>query len=500
MTVVQKITGATPCLGKRWESINWKKAEAEVRRLKMRIAKAVQEGKWNKVKALQWLLTHSFSAKLLAVKKVTSNKGGHTPGVDGVTFNTPARKMLGALLLKRRGYKAKPLKRIMIPKKNGKKRPLGIPSIADRAMQALYLLALEPISETWADINSYGFRPYRACRDAIGQCFCALAKKYSPKWILEGDIKACFDWIDHSWLLANIPIDKQVLKQWLACGFMQDKKLFPTIAGTPQGGIISPTLANMALDGLEKAVKDASVRKDKVNFIRYADDFIITAASEEHLKNVIVPTIKEFLIQRGLTLSEEKTRIVNIEQGFDFLGQNIRKYRNKLIIKPAKANVKSFKEKVKSIIEKGRGWNAEWLINVLNPVIRGWANYHRYIQSAKTFSIMHIIINNALMKWAKHNNSSKTPKWIRKRFFGLSPKGRFSCLSMDKKGKKKLLELISPCDIPLVRYIKIKGKSNPYDPQYCEYFGMRNHAKNYRPILTDNLTAGLLLKGDLPRA
>ena len=365
MTGVEKLTGATPGLGKHWKSINWKKVQAEVRWLQMRIAKAVEEGKPNKARALQWLLSHSHFARLLAVKKVSSKKGARTPGIDGIIWNTPARKMRGALSLKRRGYKAQPLRRTLIPKRNGKMRPLGIPTLKDRAMQALYLLTLEPIAETLADPNSYGFRPYRACRDAIGQCFCALGKKHSPKWVLDADIKACFDWINHSWLLDNIPLDSCVLQQWLRCGFMQNRTLFPTRSGTPQGGVISPILANMTLDGLERAIKAVSPRRRKVNFIRYADDFIVTAASIEHLEQAVVPAIKAFLAQRGLTLSEEKTRIVRIEEGFDFLGQNIRKYRNKLIIQPAKDNLRSFKDNVKSIIKQGRGWNTEragWVV------------------------------------------------------------------------------------------------------------------------------------------
>ncbi len=413
MTGVEKLTGATSYLEKHWKSIDWKKMQSEVRRLQMGIAKAVTEKKWNKVKSLQWILTHSVSVKLLAVRRVTSRKGARTPGVDGIIWNTPAKKMRAVLALKRRGYKALPLRRVLIRKRNGKFRPLGIPCLSDRAMQALYLLSLEPVSETLADPNSYGFRMYRACRDAIAQCFCALTKKTSSKWILEADIKACFDWINHDWLLANIPMDNQILRQCLKCGFVQNRKLFPTTDGTPQGGVASPTLANMTLDGLEKVIKAASSRKHKVNFVRYADDFIVTASTKEHLEAVILPAIKAFLSERGLTISDEKTRIVHIEQGFDFLGQNVRKYKNTLIIKPAKDNLQAFKEKVKSIIKQGRGWKAESLIDKLNPVIRGWANYHRNIQSYQAFCEIHDIINNALFKWAKRGHSNKTQKWIR---------------------------------------------------------------------------------------
>jgi RNA-directed DNA polymerase len=304
MTV--SVTGALPHQAPNWQLINWDVVKSEVKRLQMRIAQAVKMQRWNKVKALQWLLTHSISAKLLAVFRVSNNKGAKTPGIDGEIWRDPASRINGALSLVRQGYRALPLRRIHIPKKNKGKRPLGIPVMRDRAQQALYLLALEPIAELTADPNSYGFRPYRACRDAIGQCFCALAKRYSARWILEGDIKACFDGISHAWLRENIPIDRKMLDQWLSCGYMEERKLFPTKSGTPQGGIISPALANMALNGMEAAIKAAAAgRGQKVNFVRYADDFIVTAASREILVEKVIPVIETFLNLRGLVLSEE---------------------------------------------------------------------------------------------------------------------------------------------------------------------------------------------------
>jgi RNA-directed DNA polymerase len=217
---------------------------------------AIQEKRWGKVKALQHLLTHSFSGKALAVQRATDNQGKRTAGVDGQTWSTPRHKAQAVLSLRQHGYRAQPLKRVYIPKRNGKKRPLGIPTLKDRAMQALYKLALDPIAETLADPNSYGFRPERSTADAIEKCFKSLHRPGSAQWVLEGDIKGCFDHISHDWLLTHIPLEKPILRQWLKAGFMEKRVWSPTQAGTPQGGIISPLLANLTLDGLETKLKE----------------------------------------------------------------------------------------------------------------------------------------------------------------------------------------------------------------------------------------------------
>ena len=265
----------------------------------MRIAKAVQEKRYGKTRALQWMLTHSYSAKVLAVKRVTGNSGAKTPGIDGVIWKTAKQKIQAVSELRHSGIKTQPLRRIYIPKKNGQKRPLGIPTMMDRAHQALHLLALEPIAETTADINSYGFRPKRRTADALEQCFIALARKNSAQWVLEGDIKACFDKISHQWLLENIPMDKNVLRQWLKAGFIHDNEWYPSDSGAAQGGSASPTIANLALDGIEPLIKSLARRQDKANFVRYADDFIITSNSKEFLEETVKPALKNFLAIRG---------------------------------------------------------------------------------------------------------------------------------------------------------------------------------------------------------
>jgi RNA-directed DNA polymerase len=224
-----------------WHSLDWTKCYRHVKRLQARIVKATQEGRWGKVKALQWLLTHSLSGKALAVNRVTENKGKDTPGVDGETWSTPEAKTDAMASLRRKGYQPQPLRRVYIPKANGKQRPLGIPTLKDRAMQALHLLALDPVSETTADRNSYGFRKARSAHDALEQCFAALGKpSKSAQWVLDADIKGCFDNIDHDWMLTHIPMDTQVLRKWLKAGYVERTSLFPTEVGTPQGGIITP--------------------------------------------------------------------------------------------------------------------------------------------------------------------------------------------------------------------------------------------------------------------
>ncbi len=265
-------TGALKDDADKWNSIIWKEAQRQVRRLQVRIAKAVKENRWNKVKALQYLLTHSFYAKLLAVKRVTSNKGKKTPGIDGVVWKGARTKWRAACSLRRRGYNPQPLRRIYIPKKNGKKRPLSIPVMMDRAQQALYKLALAPVAETTADKNSYGFRESRSCADAIQAGFNALSKPNSATWIFEADITGCYDNISKEWMFDNIPMDKVILRKWLDAGYVEDGIMFPSRKGVPQGGIISPTLANMALDGLEEVIQSVVPRRSRVNFIRYADD------------------------------------------------------------------------------------------------------------------------------------------------------------------------------------------------------------------------------------
>lgn len=462
-----------------WSGISWIEVQRQVRRLQARIVKATQVGKHDKVKALQWLLTHSFSGKALAVKRVTENKGKNTPGVDKVTWKTPEAKINAIASMKRRGYSPLPLRRVLIPKKNGKTRPLGIPVMKCRAMQALHLLALEPVAETTADLNSYGFRPERSTADAGKQCFNSLVQKTSAEWVLEADIQGCFDKISHDWMIANIPTDKAVLKKWLKAGFVYQNELFPTESGTPQGGIISPALANMTLDGLESMLAEkfpnAKRTGRKMNMVRYADDFIITGNSKEWLEHEVKPAAVEFLAERGLVLSPEKTKITHIREGFNFLGWNIRKYHDKLLMKPSKANVKAHLDKIREVINGNKTAKQANLIRLLNPVLRGWANYHSHVVAKKTFGKVDTYVWSMLWQWAVRRHPNKGDRWVKKKYF--KSRGTrawvFAATEEKEDGTQKDIILLKEFDTPIVRHIKIKADANPHDPQWEPYFESR---------------------------
>ena len=463
----------------RWKAINRKKVTKAVKRLRMRIAKAVREGKYGKAKALQRILTHSYYAKLPAIRKVTSDKGKKTPGIDGVTWTSCRRKAKAVRQLNRKGCKPLPLRRIYIPKKNGRKRPLSIPTMKDRAMQALHKPALEPVAETKADPNSYGFRQFRRCADAIAQAFICLSKKYSPCRILEGDIKACFDEISHRRLPENIPMDKKILSSWLKAGYVREGKLCPNRKGTPQGGIISPVIANMTSDGLEKAAKAAAPRRisgntrSKINVIRYADDFIITCVSEDILQNKVKPAIESFLSERGLELSQEKTKITRTDQGFDFPGQNCRKYNGKMLITPAKDNVRAFKENISAAVKKGQALPAETLISILNPKLRGWANCHRHIVSGRIFGKADNCIYKQLWNRMRKKHPKKRKSRLVKKYRSDSSEMRTFSSVENKDGKSRCYQLIRTGSIGIRRHIKIKAEANPFDLKFAEYFRKR---------------------------
>jgi RNA-directed DNA polymerase len=446
----------------------------------MRIAKAVREGRWNKVRSLQHLLTHSFYAKLLAVKRVTSNKGKKTPGVDGVLWRGARAKWRAVTSLRRHGYRPQPLRRIYIPKKNGKKRPLSIPCMHDRAMQALYKSALTPVAETKADRNSYGFREGRGCADAVAAAFNALSKPNSAGWILEGDIKGCFDNITHGWMLDNIPMDRVVLRKWLEAGYVEEGRLYPSRKGTPQGGIISPTLSNMTLDGLECAIHDAVPRRSRVNFVRYADDFIVTGKSKRLLEEIVKPVIEAFLAERGLNLSKEKTVITHIKNGFTFLGQTFRKHGRVLHITPAIEGVLALKRKVGALFREHVSAPMPALIKKLNQTLRGWGNYHRHVVASEAFARVDKYVHDQLWRMLRRRHPMKSKRWLVNKYW--STPGRkwvFSTIAKLRRGIRRY-QVVVLTSLGIRRHIKVRADANPYLSEYDTYFARRRREKDSR--------------------
>ena len=347
-------------------------------------------------------------------------------------------------------------------------------------MQALHRLALEPIAETTGDGHSFGFRRERNCADAIEQCFKVLCRKDSACWVLDADIEGCFDHINHDWMLKHLPLDKKMLGAWLGAGFIDKGKLFSTVEGTPQGGVISPTLMNLVLDGLEAVIDQAAgVNREKQNWknpnkvtvIRYADDVVVTATSKAILEDTLLPIIEAFLAKRGLRLSPIKTRIRHIDEGFDFLGQNLRKYQGKLLIKPSKASQKSVLERARVITVKKSGIKTSALIYRLNRLLRGWGNYHRHSVAKEIFASIDHSIWRYLWKWCKKRHPKQTRRWIRKKYFKSVGKSHWVFSSVSEKGK--LLKLVKLGGIPIIRHPKVNVAANPYDPEQEMYFEAR---------------------------
>ena len=479
-----------------WSSIDWPSTYKAVERLQVRIAKAVREGRWGKVRSLQRILVRSLPARRLAVRRVTTNTGKRTPGIDGVLWNTARQKMQAVETLKRRGYQPQPLRRIHIPKRDGGRRPLSIPCMIDRAMQALHLLALESVAEQRADPNSYGFRKARSIQDAHARCHMVLAKGNAARWILDADIEACFDRIRHDWLLENIPMDKRLLRQWLKAGYFDGERFYATEKGTPQGGILSPTLANMTLDGLEGHVLSAVPRPKrpapsaKVHVVRYADDLVVTANSREILEEYVIPAITAFLEVRGLRLSKKKTRIVHIDDGFDFLGANVRKYGGKLLMRPTRANVKSLVRRTRNLIRRHRGAKTVHLLHQLNRVLRGWAHQFRHLVAAKIFGYIDRCIFRQLWRWARRRHNNKGRRWVKARYF--SPVGRANWLLNAKQARPgespRTIVQFRMSSLRIRRHIKVRAVARYHDARYAEYFKER---WKQRRCLQDHHGSGL---------
>jgi len=468
-----------------WHQLDWGHINRSVRKTQLRIAQATRDNDWRRVGRLQRLLTRSFYGRCWAVKRVTENRGRRTPGVDGQTWGTPKAKWTAvSRLSKTRGYRPRPLRRVWIPKPGKtERRPLGIPTMLDRAMQALYLLALEPVVETTSDPRSYGFRPDRSTADAMVELFHLLSPKTGPQWVMDADIKSFFDKISHDWLLKSVPMDKGMLRKWLKAGVIDRHTLTATEDGTPQGGIISPCLANATLNGLETELKahlceqfgKTRGSKLKVNVVRYADDFVILAGSEELLEETIRPWVETFLAVRGVELSPVKTQITHIERGFDFLGWNFRKYvlkshhkGSKLLIKPTKKNAQAFYRKVREVVRSSGDMTQEALIGRLNPILRGWASYHSPVVAKETFSSLDKLIHWRLRRWAKRRHPKKSILWIRKKYFHSIGERNwvFAKPYKAEQGEVQYKQLYLLADTAIVRQERLPGAYSPFDPQH----------------------------------
>lgn len=460
-----------------WEHIQWRSIEESIRKLRRRIFRAAREQKWNVVRSLMKLMLRSYFNLLTSVRRVTQqNKGKHTAGVDEQVALTPkARMALVRSMGKHAIWKVSPTRRMYIPKpgKPGQERPLGIPTIRDRVAQAIVKNALEPCWEAQFEAHSYGFRPGRSIHDAIEQCFRNFRGNARRPWILDADIKSAFDQISHQHILDSIgPVPgRELIKQWLKAGYVEAEIFHATESGTPQGGIISPLLLNVALHGLQQQLGPA------YGYVRYADDFIVCARSRDEIENAQT-TIEEWLKQRGLALHPEKTKVRHIDDGFDFLSFSIKRYGGKCLIKPQKEKVHAFLAKLRSWLNHHKQAAAEIVIGQLNPILRGWSNHYSHVVSKSVFSYVASEIWRMLWKWCMRRHPRKGKFWIARKYF--SSDGTNVNWKFQAPGREHTLYLYDVAYVPIERHVKVRGGASPDDPLLQSYWQARRNRRTRR--------------------
>lgn len=484
-----------------WGSLKWPDVEDQVRRLRQRIFTASRDGDFAKVRNLQKLMLRSRANALVSVRRVTErNAGRKTAGIDGTVVVTAQGKAALADSVQRHdaAWTPKPVKRVYIRKANGKKRPLGIPVIFDRALQAQVVNALEPEWEARFEPKSYGFRPGRGCHDAIESIFKTASRKSARRcWVLDADLAAAFDRIDHSRLLSQLGTfpARELVERWLKAGVVEKGRFAPTEEGSPQGGVISPVLLNVALHGMEEAAgvryhrsrsqAGATVSGSPV-VVRYADDLVAMCLSREQAEEVKT-RLAAWLAPRGLVFNEDKTHIVQLDDGFDFLSFNVRRYRGKLLIKPSKAAVQRHRRRLAAEMRALRGANAEAVLRRLNPIIRGWSAYYRGVVSSKEFSKLDNYVWTLTYKWAKYSHPNKSRHWVTNRYFGEFNRSRRNRWVFGDRHSGAYLLRHSWTKI--VRHQMVPGMASPDDPDLAEYWARRRR-RSTPPL--DGVSLGLL--------
>jgi RNA-directed DNA polymerase len=489
-----------------WDRIDWRAQEEQVRRLRQRIFKAAQEQDWPKVRNLQKLMLRSRANTLVSVRQVTQrNTGRKTAGIDGEVALTPEARADVAVRVHQSitSWNPRAVRRVYIPKASNraKLRPLGIPVLLDRCHQQRVRHALEPEWEARFEPRSYGFRPGRGCHDAIAAIYNACKGPTARRvWALDADLAAAFDRIDHDHLLAalgSFPA-RDMIRGWLKAGVFEAGKGFaPTVEGTPQGGVISPCLLNVALHGLEEAagvryktsgIHAGDTERGSPAAIRYADDMVVLCHSQQQAEQVKAQ-LAVWLAPRGLAFNEDKTKIVHLSEGFDFLGVNVRRYHRKLLIKPSKAAVKRLRERLAAETRKLRGLNAAAVIAALNPVIRGWAAYYRTVVSSEIFSSLDTYVWRLLYKWARWRHKNKPRRWVVTRYFGKFNKFRNDHWVFGDRDSGAYLVRFSWTSIE--RHVPVKGAASPDDPALASYWA--NRRTKVKPPL-DGYTLRLLTR------